>query len=451
LSLLKARSGASAGNLRVIETQAGLQIVGSIDGPAPDYARSATELAAKDRVTVWLSGMPKLPEFEPPASFTCDNSSSAEEAKCREKEAAKPDYPANLSRLFVRRWSMAPGIAAETYATDAFANASRFNSVPDEFKPKQAPKMSATGANFFISVDWSDFPPIRFGTLSTIKLVVEFCAAGQSCATTAPGHANDSLDGWNALELSQPKSWKITECGYLAGEFGSESDSNPTWIFPTGASLVNQALTVDYADIGGWVGPANLQANTYAATRIGANGWYCDGGRYLVGSQSYTLNQADAERADASLVEPGVPAVHELGNGAYLVSTGLMMGPYTDHETYSLSWGRIESEGNFGTLLIYYLDPLRGISLAYRGDLPLQTHTNFGEPLKNPNADGDIQISPDWTALTEYLAPGFFEGEELKVRRWTSKRFCLQGTKYQPCGRGSAGPPPEPRNYTGPR
>lgn len=119
--------------------------------------------------------------------------------------------------------------------------------------------------------------------------------------------------------------------------------------------------------------------------------------------------------------------------------------------------GRLRDEGESRILVIFHVNPTNGISLAYQGEFevrfePPPEDSEKDDPTSDHNIllDADIQISPDWRTITEYRGTGYLDDREPHLLKWSSKRFCLNGAKYQECGAGPAGPPPHPRSYPGP-
>jgi hypothetical protein len=260
---LKSRAGKTTGNIWVTETASGLEIVGALDGKAPSYATSESEISSRDHVDVWLSSLAEIPSFDVGAGHAeMGRDSSADSIggvpvkrdNCKEWQARQVDYPEQLGRLFIRHWSLAPGVALETYASDAYSAALYYPMegqkvgafVPYAWKPRVDPNMmSASKFQFKISIAWEGFPPADSLTLSTVYLVVEFCAAGEACSSTDPNRDSGSPETFHKLDLSVPKVSRNTECDYPLAKNASlsRSDGYPTWYLPNASGVVHETIT----------------------------------------------------------------------------------------------------------------------------------------------------------------------------------------------------------------
>jgi hypothetical protein len=111
---IKSKDGKDAGKVWLQETDAGIEIIGVIDGPAPNYSKSDADMSFQSHVDVWLSSLDELPTFDALTDWTEKNCEDTfvgpnRRAFCEEKESREIHYPEELARLFVRRWSFAPG------------------------------------------------------------------------------------------------------------------------------------------------------------------------------------------------------------------------------------------------------------------------------------------------------------------------------------------------------
>jgi hypothetical protein len=462
---LKTKDGKSAGRVWLRQTPAGIEIVGLPDGSAQAYAKSEFDMQnLKAHVDIWLSALGELPTFDARTDFDQEECEdlltpvSNRRARCEEQQSREVNFPLELGHLFVRYWSLIPGLTLERYASEALKSGLYYTENRNMIRPTIPPVMEphvglkltdGPGSLFSVSISWDDFPPADSLTLSKIFLAVEFCSGLSACVSTAPGQTGAAPETFNAVTLGKPKTWKITECEYPLRRESPYGDL-PTWFLPSTSDLLTGFGAAE-RDIytAAATSPPYLTWQEYSPIRLNATDVFCDNGKYLAEKNVFSLSADDAETAKPSpYTRPGKSEAHRLPDRSYLLSTGLATGPWADN-VFTSGMGRWMSEKNFGTLVVNHLNPTKGISVAYRGDISVDLDGNVVEPKTNPTVDADIQISPDWRTIVQYEANGSFDDKgDTHIKGWTSKRFCLNTDgKYHACGSGPSGPPPEPRVF----
>jgi hypothetical protein len=432
---LKTKEGKSAGKVWLRETPVGIEVVGRPDGPALDYAKSEFDTQNNAHVDIWLSAVHELPTFGALTDFDqdeCEDSAIPfpdRRARCEEKQSREVNYPRELGHLFVRYWSLIPGLTVERYASTAWKSGLYYPengkvvrpTIPPEMEPRVDLKLT-TGpeSQFNVSIPWDEFPPASSLTLSKIFLAVEFCGKYSACVSTAPARSGGNPETFNALTLGAPRTWKITDCEYPLRQEGPYGDLE-VWFLPSTSDLVTGFVAAE-RDIysAAAESPPYLTWQEFIPSRLNTTEIFCDNGRYIVGKKVFTLSDDDIEATKPGLYErPGKSALHRLVDGSNLLSTGLAVGP-SSGTIFTSGMGRWTSREQFASLIIYYLNQARGISIAYQGRTSVDLERNLVEPNPNPTVDADIQISPDWQTITEYTAKGSFdENGDSKISGWS--------------------------------
>jgi hypothetical protein len=407
-----------------VETEAGIQIYGRIEGGDANYARFPAEAGIKDYIGLWLTlsldiPMPEMGWGDQFGMKTCSEvpPGTAVPEACREWEARQGKYREQLRRLFLRHWMLGSGLAFETYASSAYRQVQYFLSSFDAlFFPRLQPALQGPDLlgsdDFRIDIRWSDLPPANELALTKIYVALNFCGSKAPCDDSMPPPLTE-------LTLERPKIARVSPC---------EAPLEDSWYFPNAQGLVDSIFSLDNLTAGYQYEPRSVsplptwkhyfsKSLNAAETVCGPDLSYAAKGRVYRGTRG--IDEKPLE-------------FRNLPGGAHLLKSGPTVGPWA-----ALGNGQC---GNCDTarVSVFRLDPASGVTDVFRQEIRRD----------DPSWDGDIQFSPDWRTITVYR----FRSEDWqKPPRWSSQRYCLSATEYEECGKGPSAAPPAPRQVHWPQ
>ncbi len=233
------------------QTHEGLVVAGRIYGPPPKWP-SNSNFSNNDHIVVWLSDTRalELPPIGWGHQFGYEYIFSEEDCSKRtSKRTDKTDidiqsactqwykdqlvYRKNLEKLFVRRWAASPDRVKETYATSEFHElAQKLRDKLILLRPNVNPQLKVHEKNtggiaytFEFLIPWEAFPPIKFGNIETVKLLVEVFSpktdkSKYAPVSITPFHKRYSFAGQTSpaslkeYRLVKPMEFYITPCKY---------------------------------------------------------------------------------------------------------------------------------------------------------------------------------------------------------------------------------------------
>lgn len=435
-------AGGGGGHVWLRETAEGILIFSHLSGEEPAYAGIPLQMHTHDHVSLWLTAAQKIgmPEIGWGNQFGLTNCKellkqeperSAEDCQAWENQQVR--YREQLRRLFVRHWELTPTASVESYASRAYLEVLDYltdseRAAFSELEPHGRPLMAAaksTGFSYFeIFVPWSVFPPVNSLDFSRIYVAVEFCNAAGACSSTAPARKEDDPATWNQLDLERPKVASLTACGYPLEVSDLFQNRYPAWYFPDDAGHLSDVLALETEAKGYRYAPTGVSPiptwKHHFSKRISNTEVVCGPDpRYVAGKKTYTVQGS----LDESHLE-----IRSLPNGAHLLKSGPTVGILSPF-----------GAGQCGScttvaLTISYLSPETGITVAFDEQVVMDRIS-----------DVDIRTSPDWKTVTVYSAETDVSPGKNAKDQWSSKRYCLSGSRYEQCGGGPASAPPEPR------
>lgn len=191
---------------------------------------------------------------------------------CRAWFKAQVTYQDTLKKLFTRRWSIAPGMASETYA-------SRIWEVQEENVKKELGVLKPHGENLIASeftlipdkrfsaqilIPWEAFPPMTDLKLSSVAIEIEVYDAAENKVTMSTAmleRSGDAPEKLSEFKLPEPVEFRITPCRYGLADFvlttpkRSTHDPSPgaaAFYFPTQSRKVDKVIVMDN-QIGGYM------------------------------------------------------------------------------------------------------------------------------------------------------------------------------------------------------
>ncbi len=476
--------GAPAAKVWVRSAQAGLIVQGLVDGQAPQWATSRSDLLEKDHVEVWLAGATdvKLPPIgfgnqfgpetlETPADCTKAYGPSEYPGTDRDKvpalqaDAAKKlawcqqwltqqvAYRKLLPRLFVRQWAFSGadyphhGVLAEEFAGDA---ARQMDFVPDLLQPRQGvladaavtqPQKQPGRWHFEILIPWSAFPPLNHLAVKDLWLKVDVFARAPDgrrtgpFATSAPGGIFGRPITFNHIALQKPQEFAITPChvGLTAADI--YGDEEATWFMPpvetaepSGELPAAPPTAVDFLienPAGGYFyDPDGWSPEIQPQPRF----WHTLGpGEAICGPKLAYRRSGKTFQYEPVLEREGFD-VKLLPDGWLLVKSGPTAAPRSNFGSGQcgacpLAW-----------LKVYTLSPTGKLESA------LQIDEEMEQPPPGTMAS-DFDFSADWQHATYFQ----FVSEDAVKGVWNSTEYCLRGHHYEACGAKSKVPEPPVR------
>jgi hypothetical protein len=353
-----------------------------------------------------------------------------------------------VTRLFTRRWSIAPSLVVETFARPAFAaldtNAQRALEALAPGARPDAPRARFTravrgGYTFDVTVPWSALPPVQSLRLSELRIVVDVYGAGTASttarSTTAPAASAADPATFPAVALSTPREWQITPCqatladpviqnGAGVSPLGA-SDSAIVYIRPAAALDLRQVIVLDDLAQGYQYEPDSSTTSPVAHI---ARYWAIPLGKgeMLCGPHLAYHRAAGVTRSDATIDVTDSLTTRRLANGDLLVKAG----PRVFYSYYG--------SGQCGacprvSLEVYHLDHASGaITAAF-------SSFDVAEP---DFRDVDIIVAPDWSEITILESSTTFAATP--VTTWRSTTHCYRAPRhvYEECRhRDLPGPP----------
>jgi hypothetical protein len=311
MTLTSKGAGARTGRVWLAQFPQGLVLAGSVNGPAPRFAQSLSEMPNGDHVEVWIAISENVPlppigwhdRFGPHQlneASDCDVS-AIEGDYCRAWFAEQVRHRRRFPRLFVRQWQLAPGVAVETYAKPAFEaiteslerlHRGNIEQAVDEalqiLLPQQLPearfaKPSGEGYSFEVMVPWKALPPSDRLTIDRLLLLVEVFLPGEvgrygSFSTSSEARQYGRVDTMNRVALTPQRRWRLARCGYtlesydfwgwqalyveLVPEFWNQLNPKPSklpsYFMPNGNEQIDDIFVLDNQYIDFHTAPTGL-------------------------------------------------------------------------------------------------------------------------------------------------------------------------------------------------
>jgi hypothetical protein len=461
-TLVKQDAAARGGTVQVRSTGSGLVIAGVVDGPAPRWPTAAAALERGEHIDIWIADVapPRLPPIGWGHQFgfeyltredDClarDDTTAATRAHCVDWFRRQAHIRPAVTRLFTRRWSVAPSLVVETFARPAFASldtsAQRALEALAPVASREPPRAgftpAARGYAFAVTVPWSALPPVQSTSLSELRIVVDvYGASAASVATrssTAPAANAGDPATFPIVPLSAPREYRITPCqatlsdpviqnGAGVSPLGA-SDSAVVYIRPSAALDLRQAVVLDDLAQGYQYEPDSSTTSPVAHV---AHYWAVPlgSGEMLCGPHLAYLRAAGVTRSDAVVDVADSLTTRRLANGDLLVKAG----PRVFYSYYG--------SGQCGacprvSLDVHHLDQASGAIT------PAFSHFDVAEP---DFRDVDIAVTPDWREITIFESSTTFDATP--VTTWRSTTHCYRAPRhvYEECGhRDLPGPPP---------
>jgi hypothetical protein len=435
----------------------GLLIAGHVDGSPPDFPETADGLLARDHVEIWLAQQP-YPKFPtlgwghqfgdvelPDGGASCEkalyayNQQENAVKECKKWAREQPHFRTQLRRLFARKWLLAPGISVESYATPAYAVASKFkldeskdNRVLETLRPEGAPKLTVTtnpagGYEFETMIPWQMFPPANSAKLRDLYLEVDVFSSATagtphvaySSSSSRRVHANFS--SFSRIRLERPKEYAISPCHYPVVGLGFNEDAVPGYFMPMADEVIAKTLILE-----------NLRAG-YQYTPFGASphpavteffGKQLQNGDYVCGPLLRIYH--DDKGVDVpAIVQHDSFDVLELPGGI-LVRGGpktTTLSPYGAGQCGSCSMAE---------LTIY----------AITKNLSVRTALDIREDDEDP-VNTHINVAKDWSRVGVYVQNSFNKDTQTYNPNapWHDRFYCRQGMAYHRCGTAKTPPP----------
>lgn len=299
--------GAREGAVWVASDQAGIVVAGRVGGPAPLF-REGDERTGGDRVDLWVAlakGWPAVPvgwghQWAEEAFHSEEDCNSKDRILVRRPGAVERcwnwfgqqvAYREDFDRLVARRWSLFPGYAVETYATEAFRRIADRASGPikaldeeldEEFhrvagaglselaplepvgRPEFRSAVRDQGYDFEIRLPWAVMPPSDRLRIESLFLLVEVHAPGNggqagARSATAPGPRPERHKTLPEVILAEPRTYRVTGCDLpLKGVDQYDRYGEAAWFLPTNGALVEHIFTIGNGARGYMWEPAGL-------------------------------------------------------------------------------------------------------------------------------------------------------------------------------------------------
>lgn len=418
--LVKADAAARGGVVRIRSTDRGLIVEGDVDGPAPRWPSSIAELARAEHIDIWIADT--APARLPPVGWgnQFDYSFLTRDADCsiaprdtsaraardcvtwfRRETNARPA----IGRLFVRRWSIAPTMASETFAHPAFASlepniasALKLLEPAASVSPAFVPAKQGGGYHFEVAIPWDALPPLRTTRLDALRVLVDVysqttagtlvrsttgAAAMSGDATTFPvvplSHARRSAPPCGAT-FERPMIQNGVAVDYL-----DPSDSSVVYYRPADSLALRRAIVLDVPAHGYQYEPEPSSSALVASTM---SFWSLPlgDGEMLCGPHLAYAHGKDTTRSELVVDLPDSVAARRLSPNEILIKAG--------PRTFSTYYG----SGQCGacarvSLQLFHVDRASGAltpAFSYRGIAEFDV------------SDIDVELSPDWREVTVF-------------------------------------------------
>ena len=453
--LIPGGAGARGGHITITNTGQALRIEGELDGSTPDWPQNSSGILAKDHVEVWLAGPAdvELPPIGWGHQFGAHELASAQscaeadqgrilpnpaesEKKCRDWYARQEKYRPLFSRLFVRQWLLAPGVAEEAFATPAYqlVAAKYAGKRLAELEPRGAVNFHAEthpgkpGYTFQIDIPYSSFPPLNTLDLREVRLMVDVFSAAPAGKRDGPFSSTSSTREFgkpatfNRLRLDPPRVFALAPCQERLQGDDIYGYPQPAWFIPKADAgqafqadaflVVNEVHGYQY-EPGDTISPT-LRPIHFFWHAISPDEWVC--GPQLAYRQGTIVRNFGPEVSDQGFDARRTP------EGKLLIKSGPQ------------AWWSEFGSGQCGAcphmrLQILELDANLNLIVLLNLDDTVGGLSPFA-------SSGDVTITPDWSRVVEY---GLDENDV-----WTSVEHCYTGATYQECGRKTDVKPPSP-------
>lgn len=462
--------GARPGRVWIRNVGNGLLVVGDIQGGPADFPRGQNSLLSKDHIEIWLAagvdpifpavgwgnqfGQTQLPDgaascaspdTEQGSSMYQPNSPKSLR-ECRDWAEEQDTYRKYFGRLFLRQWVLAPGYGVESFATPAFQQiSSRFAGLydgsiddesPDAIKPSGVPKVwfsqSPKGYTFEALIPYSIFPPLPSLDVTDLRLLVNVFspakAGEKSGAYSSSSRSPVSGDPatFNHLVLNPARVFHMTPCDLPLtgrGVYGTEHDA---WFIPgstqPNAYQSDAFLIVNEAG-GDWYDPKGLSPIIHPIHDF----WTAAGPREWVCGPQLTHTKNGHSVTFGQRIESDGLATRRLSNGDLLVKAG----PFVDMVS---AFGA----GECGSCSYTELDVFR-ITPDDKLDVALKLGNTLMGVAPYP-LEETFSFTRDWSQITDFQESADQNGND---GPWSSATYCLQDSRYVPCGKQDNVPPPK--------
>jgi hypothetical protein len=466
---------ARSGKVYLRKNSQGLIIAGTVTGGAPQFPGTPAEIMEKEHIEIWLAvtpnpGLPaigwgnqfddvELPEGEKSCEDYAKKASGVTQTDsdaCREFVQKQKSYRAYFTRLFVRQWQLAPGIAVESFAAPAYQTIQeRFRPGKDEardifpelLKPSGMPQAvfestsGPAGYRFEVLVPWNVFPPADNETLRDMSVLVEAygpAATGKkfgAYGTSAPGRRYGNATTFNQIRFAEAREYELTPCDYELVGLDLQDEPTKAFFFPAESEFISDVFILENYKRGYAYGPTGLSPKTrpthFFWKRLGLHEYVCGPIlRHKEGDREKDL-ELDVHGQTSQVVieeEKGFDA-RKLPDGTLLVKDGPRE-----------AWSKYGS-GACGACPRAFAQ-----FYAITPDLNIKRVFDVFDVIGNEISDMDIQVSPDWTRIAVYrFKSDWAPGREPTEPTWRDQFYCFKDGNYQECGPERHDPAPEPR------
>lgn len=433
---LVAVSGGPAGKIWFRQGVEGIFVYGKLNEKRPQLPRIPLEIKTHAHVDLWIAGaagvsMPEIGwgnQFGPTNCRDCltDNINCPAADKCRTWSDQQETYRKYLRKLFVRQWHLAPKMSKEDFAAPAYAEILDYANdsqrpALEKLKPSSNPQYKDAGFagnwEFEILVRWSNLPPYPELNLSNLYIVVEAVNGDGTFSSTAPGRKDGDPSTFNKFQLERPVPFVIGLCQYPLTGSDKYGETLPAWYLPNHDKTVSDIFVLRNEAAGYQYEPEGLSpipAWTHHFTvDLGS-------GKKICGPLLASRTNGQIYRS-GDVIDRDRFSYKKLPDGSYLLRSGPAVGSYT---RFGAGAG-----GANPTIRVnmYHLGTNGAINKILSIELPL----DFIDLTA-----ADVQFSSDWKNITVYRH---------KEDNWSSTRYCLKNDRYEECGAGPSGSPPNPR------
>ncbi len=449
----------------IAQNNAGIIVAGKVSGGAPDYPRLAADLLAKDHIEVWLAftRAPKMPpigwghQFGPQvitSEAECNKKGSSDEpahepAKCVQWFRAQAPWREKMRRLFVYQYAIAPGMAAEEFATPAYramlAVSSDLESTPNLTKsehemfaaaqppaPPNTAKFRPTndGYTFEAVFPWDALPPADSLDLSSVLLMVDVFSAAPAGRKTGAYSTTSTTRKWGdpstftVVRLASPRQYQIGDCAHRPSAKDIYGDQEYQLYYRPGPNnVVNNTFFLHNTARGYQYEPQGMspvvEKVDWFAKKISDHEWVC--GKQLA------YRRDDKVVWSEFTLDPNFET-KRLPDGTLLINDQ----PRVDYSYFgSGQCGACARPG----ITIYRVPP---------SGVTIDTALAWGDVVGNEVDDADIHVAPDWSKVTIFEEFTNLDKPD-DPAKWRSETFCLQGSTYNSCAKQENVPEPKPR------
>jgi hypothetical protein len=461
---------ARPGKVWIRKMEAGLVIIGRVDGPKPVFPTKEADLQNGEHVELWLSAVRKLElppigwgyQFDditlPNGAASCSDlqmmgSPAQEDTKenCRKWAQQQEVYRKYFKRLFVRQWQMAPGLVRETYAEPAFAEIERRfdapikneweKNPPEILQPRISPffrefRDDDAGYQFQITVPWDALPPTDDQRLQDLDLLVEvFSGPGRDrkfvYSSTAPSRAYGEPETFNHVRIEQPREYELTPCDYELTGLDIHREPQKAYFLPTQSDMLTSVFILQNYTRGYAYGPTGLSPGTRETKFF----WKESGDEVVCGP---LLRYKKANTVSPTLIEKVRDYDFEV-----VVSSDKFDFRHIDGDLI-VKQGPAEFYSEYGSGQCGACPRVGTTFWRVNAD---NTATKILDDVAviDGEDDIDVQVSPDWKRVGIYHYLRQWSGNELTDPAWHSQMMCFEEHTYKKCGPESNTPPPEPR------